>query len=271
MKTKLLLLALIMFSALASTGQAQLAILSPFPGQLSESFESFPTSFTTSPLSIMGGAATVQTPESISIYEASSWIFSLGSSSENAPGVCALGADGPRGLGLEYGFGLAQATITFTNPVNAFGGFWGAGTSETNPATITVSFFDATKQLIGVPQTFTYLRSSGDGMLEWHGWSSDVPIAQVMLIVDGPTAVADDLRISLAPHFSSIGRDDTGIVKLSGHGGAGETYTVQVKAELNTATWISLGITTANAEGALQFEDVAAPGFTSRFYRLTAP
>jgi hypothetical protein len=172
---------------------------------------------------------------------------------------------------LEDGSGKAQATITFTSPVNAFGGFWGAGTTETNPMTISMKFFDAANQVIGVPQTFAYLRPSGDGMLEWDGWASTVPIAKVTLTADGPTAVADDLRISLAPHFFSINREDSGKVKLVGHGVAGEAYTVQSKADLVTASWIGLGTATANAEGMLQFEDVDAPGFTSRFYRLVQP
>jgi hypothetical protein len=273
MKTKFLSFALTVSSVLASTGLAQLATISPFPGQSTESFESFPTGFTTNPLSILGGTASVEVPvaDGISIYEALFFVFSLGSSSENAPGICALGANGPRGLGLEEGFGQAQATITFTTPVNAFGGFWGAGTSETNPATITMRFFDATKQQIGVPQSFTYLRSSGDGMLEWHGWSSDVPIAQATLIVDGPTAVVDDLRISLAPHFSSISRDSAGIVKLIGHGLARASYTVQAKTDLNTTDWMNVGATTTDGNGAFQFVDEGTSGLTNRFYRLVQP
>jgi hypothetical protein len=171
----------------------------------------------------MNGAASVQTADAISITRPHRGSF-LGSSSDHAPGHCSLGSNGPRGLGLEYGSGQAQATITFTSPVNAFGGFWGAGTSETNPATISIKFFDTADQAIGVPQIFTYLRPAGDGMLEWHGWSADVPIAKVTLTADGPTVVADDLRISLAPHFSSITRKDAGKMKLIGHGVAGETY-----------------------------------------------
>jgi hypothetical protein len=271
MKNSLALAVLYAFAVLAPGAKAQLASVSPFPGYLSESFESFPTSFTTSPLSIMGGAASVQTPDAISIYDASSWYFSLGSSSANAPGGCALGANGPRGLGLEFGPGQAQATITFNNPVNAFGGFWGAGTMATNPGTISIEFFDVANQMIGVPQSFEYLRPSGDGMLEWHGWASDVPIAKVVLTADGPTVVADDLRISFAPHLSSISRENSGKVKLIGHGVAGQVYTLQGKADLATANWIGLGTATANAQGMVQFEDVTAPAFASRFYRLVRP
>jgi hypothetical protein len=108
-------------------------------------------------------------------------------------------------------------------------------------------------------------------MLEWHGWASTVPIAKVMLIADGPTAVADDLRISFAPHFSSISREQFGKVKLVGHGVAGEAYTLQAKADLATPNWTGIGTATANAEGMLQFEDADAPNFTSRFYRLVQP
>ena len=271
MKNSLTFAVLYAFATLAPAARAQLTSVSPFPGYLSENFESFPTSFTTSPLSIMGGAASVETLDGISIYQAFSWNFHLGSSSENAPGTCALGANGPRGLALEYGPGQAQATITFNNPVNAFGGFWGGGTAETNPMSISIKFFNAANQVIGMPQTFTYLRPLGDGMLEWHGWASTVPVAKVMLIADGPTAVADDLRISFAPHFSSISREKFGKVKLVGHGIAGEAYTLQAKADLAAPNWTGIGNATANAEGMLQFEDVDAPDFTSRFYRLVHP
>jgi hypothetical protein len=260
-------------AALLAAGEshAQLASISPFPGQLVETFESFSTSFTTSPLSIMNGAARIETADSISIYDAASWIFSLGSSSENAPRVCALGANGPRGVGIEKGFGLAQANIIFTSPVNAFGAFWGAGTSETNPATITVEFVDVANQSIGVPQTFTYLRPSGDGALEWHGWSSDVPIAAVRVGVNGPTFVADDLRATLAPHISSISRDPSGKAQLIGYGVANQSYTVQANEDLNTANWTNIGVTTAGPNGAFQFEDALASNFTTRFYRLVQP
>jgi hypothetical protein len=75
MKNRLTLVVLLAFAALAPASRAQLASVSPFPGYLTESFESFPTSFTTSPLSIMGGAASVQTLDGISVYEALSWNF----------------------------------------------------------------------------------------------------------------------------------------------------------------------------------------------------
>jgi hypothetical protein len=91
-------------------------------------------------------------------------------------------------------------------PVLAFGAFWGAATSQTlpplgDPATISVSFFDILNSPIAT-LTFDYSRTApggfpGDGVLEWHGWTSTIPIKRLEYTEDG--VVIDGLQGNLVP------------------------------------------------------------------------
>lgn len=78
-----------------------------------------------------------------------------------------------------------------------FGAFWGASTQDSTDGTVSVDLFNVTGQSIGT-ETFNYNHSStGDGLLEWHGWHSDTLIGSVSFTGFG--AVTDNMQITSAP------------------------------------------------------------------------
>jgi hypothetical protein len=175
--------------ALLASGRAVAQIISigPFEGQFSETWESFPVSppdpgtYLPDPTAIMGGFGTISNPRMK--------VFS-------APGLPGLGTSGPAhpsdGLVAMNVESLdTTVTLLFSQPVTQFGAYWGAITSAEDPrigdpANFHLRFYDSSDALIAA-ETFTYTRSQfGDGILEWHGWMSNVPIKRVTYEEDGP-------------------------------------------------------------------------------------
>jgi hypothetical protein len=151
----------------------------------------------------MSGGATISAPLT-SIYEPGAHDFGLGTS-----GVAQV-ADGVQGMGINAF--SATGSIEFMTPVTRFGSFWGAATSTHpaqnigDPAIFDVRFFDEIGSLI-TNVSFEYSRSlpgglPGDGFLEWHGWTSDVPITRIEFSEDG--MVMDGLQATLIPEPSSL-------------------------------------------------------------------
>ena len=174
----------------------------PFIGSLQESWEAFPNYgddpdfFMDNPTAIMGGAATISNPSMI-IYEpgVAGANFNLGLSGD------AQVADGAKGMGIDDE--AQTTTIDFATPVSSLGGYWGTATGEAypDPNTVFLDFFDGANNLID-SKTFTYSRSGTgrDGLLEWHGWSSTVPIQS--LTYTGDYVVNDALQANPGPEAS---------------------------------------------------------------------
>jgi hypothetical protein len=104
-------------------------------------------------------------------------------------------------------------TISFGEAVAEFGAYWGAATSVHvgDPALINVTFFSQTGELIGA-DVFSYSRPH-DGLLEWHGWRSSVPIKSVTYTED--VVAIDALQANLVPEPSNLcllGTAVTGLV-----------------------------------------------------------
>jgi hypothetical protein len=161
-----------------STG-AQVVSVSPFTGTLSETFEGMATGFQFTPWQIMGGAASFSSSTGeASVGSPSSAAFNIGSNDDNTLPESAQPSDGSKFLGIDQGQATsATGTITFTQTVSQFGAFFGASDDGLGtPTSITVKLFDGGNAQIGSDQVFTYARPSGDGMLEWHGWQSSIPI-----------------------------------------------------------------------------------------------
>ena len=59
-------------------------------------------------------------------------------------------------------------------------------------------------------------------------------------------------------------------VNLAGFGVPSTNYLVLAHTNLTTTNWAVLDVIPAAADGSLQFTDIAAPGFSTRFYRLLA-
>jgi hypothetical protein len=64
------------------------------------------------------------------------------------------------------------------------------------------------------------------------------------------------------------GNFSNNVFHLTGQGGAGLIYEVQASSDLTTTNWQTLGGTTADGVGAIQFDDVTATNHNLRFYRL---
>lgn len=261
------------FSISQSVLQAQFIPIGPFSGSVTEGFDSFQSGFTNSPIVIMGGAATVQsTVGAITITEPGNYNFSLGSSSASAPAGSVVAADGGKLLGFEDGAAGATMNVVFTNAVKAFGGYWGAGTIGSSPATLSFTFYDAADQQIGSPQSISYIRLSGDGQMEWHGWFCSVPFKRIKVTcITINTMVMDSFRAG-ATGFSvltSIAPLNATQFLLQGNGTTGVVYNVQGNTNLAGTNWVTLGTAPADATGALKFTNTSA--FSQRFFRLQAP
>lgn len=74
--------------------------------------------------------------------------------------------------------------------------------------------------------------------------------------------VWDGLRLT------SARRSVNGSIVLQGAGLPGSNYVFQATANLVSPQWVNLSTNAADAFGAVQHTDLAAPNFTSRFYRL---
>lgn len=181
---------------LCSPASADLALVPAFQGTFTETWESFPTVlqegyYLPSPTSVMGGRASVLSPSMV-IYEPGILDYGLGSS-----GYASI-SDGAKALGSS---GFEQSTtIVFAEAMLSFGAYWGAFTHTQiggDPAWVSVSFFDESDGLIGT-EDFAYSRSEyADGLLEWHGWSSTVPVSRITCTEDG--VVIDGLQADPVP------------------------------------------------------------------------
>lgn len=188
-----------------SRSSADMVSIGPFAGQFTETWEEFPTTFDgdeqhnlPSPASIFGGMATIANPK-MDVYQRTGTPYypTLGTSGP------AQTSDGIKGM---IAIGFAQpVTIEMTTPVLALGAYWGAWTHTvfgTDPAVVSLSFYDDSNQLIG-SDSFLYSRSQQqDGMLEWHGWASTVSIKTIVYTSDYPTI--DGLQATTVPEPATI-------------------------------------------------------------------
>jgi len=174
-KMSLILIMLIVPMAVFLTTAAQanpISEIGPFIGTLQEDWE-FPWGggWTQYPdhsvLTIMGGAATI-TDEQLSTW-------SYGNSTVGTSGL-SVPVHGNQGMG-ENTTGLI--TLEFVNPVSKFGGYFQAYTYDyVNPVQISFTFYGASDNYLDT-KTYGYLHANGDGVMDWHGWSFDTPVAKV--------------------------------------------------------------------------------------------
>ena len=196
---KIIQLALVpLFLALSTS--AQIVSISPFTGTLSETFEGMPTGFQSTPWQIMGGAASFASSTGSAIVGSPGVFgFGIGSNDDNTSNNSAQPSDGSKFLGIDQG-GAASATgtITFTQTVSQFGAFFGnSDNGSGSPTGFTVKLFDTGNAQIGSDQIFNYSRPGKDGLLEWHGWQSSVPIQKVTFESNFP--VADGFQATPVP------------------------------------------------------------------------
>ncbi len=194
--------ALWIFLALpAMTVSAELMPIGPFSGQLTETWESFAATpkgeWLPVPTAIMNGAATISHPQ-MAVFTSLA-PPGLGESGPAQP------SDGFKAMVAEEL--AATVSIVFAEPVVRFGSYWAAQTANQdpnigNPAQIAIRFYDPADALIGT-ESFSYSRSQfGDGLLEWHGWSSTIPIKRISYTEDTP--VVDGLQADPVPEPTTL-------------------------------------------------------------------
>lgn len=193
------LIVFVFLMSFAQAVQASLLTISPFSGTYTETWETFPTTsvtetFLPDPTVIMQGAAIISNPH-MATYQTDFNGCSLGDSGYS------LASDGVKGMCL-VGFS-ETATIIFNTPVVDFGAYWGAATSPSlgNPALISISFFDSDNQLLST-ELVNYSRPN-DGVLEWHGWNSTIPIKRITYSEDHVTI--DGLQANPVPEPTTLG------------------------------------------------------------------
>ena len=79
------------------------------------------------------------------------------------------------------------------------------------------------------------------------------------------------LSLPTPPQFTSITPRADGGQRLKGLGLTDLSYTVLANTNLDTTNWTSLGTATADGAGIIAFDDLDAPNFSQRFYRLCLP
>jgi hypothetical protein len=154
-------LALLLFLKPPSVNAQQVTRVPPFVGTHSETWERFGFGFIPNGTSILGGIATIS-----------------GSAIETAPSfqMCTVRGrprDGTTLMDSDRFSG--PVNISFSQPVSAFGGYWGSGVNcFGNPPSI-LTFRDEVGNIIGT-DSFVY---AGDGTLAWHGYQFGTPVQTI--------------------------------------------------------------------------------------------
>jgi hypothetical protein len=149
-----------------TVAQAQVTIVPPFVGTHSESWEGFPFAALPSGKSILGGIATIS--GCCMRIEKSFQVCSR--TARPTDGTRLMDQDRPQPV----------VTITFSEPVSAFGAYWASGVGcdqccgfDDSPSILT--FQDVNGNVIG-SDTFSY---EGDGTLTWHGYTFSTPVKTI--------------------------------------------------------------------------------------------
>jgi hypothetical protein len=163
----------------ALTASGQVTIVPPFVGTHSETWERFGVSAIPDGTSILGGIATITGTDMVT--EKSFRMCSvLGKPSD---GTILMDSDRPSG----------PLTISFSQPVSAFGAYWGSGLHCLQygfpDAPSILTFQDVNGNVIG-SDSFTY---EGDGTLMWRGYRFSAPVKTIIRTAgDGLEGVAMD-------------------------------------------------------------------------------
>lgn len=183
-------------SLLVGTRMAQalpVTPVGPFSGNISETWEGFPSGALSTTVSIMSGAASISNVE-MEVFPPPP--FGLGSSSAAQPiGVQAMAINDNL---------LSMTTITFASPTPSFGAYWATTTTGATPSDITVNFYDILDNPLD-SVTFSYLQF-GAGTLDWQGWTAASGEAFAKVEYSGIEIVIDSLQAfnSEAPEPSAL-------------------------------------------------------------------
>ncbi len=165
-----------------------LTAVPPFIGAQSETWEEFPVEkFGDAGVPILGGTATVTgTFLETAVYP----MFRLCT-------FFAVPTDGMTFMGANVM--NSSMTISFSQPVSAFGAYWGGFPASCSADDTYFSFFDADGNTVGIVGV-----APGSGGMTWHGYAFVVPVKTVM--VRGTFVVTDGMQATqtLAPSLANI-------------------------------------------------------------------
>ena len=172
----------------ALTASAQVTSVPHFVGDHSETWEEFGVSDLPDGTSILGGLATITGTDMVT---ARGFIMCT-VSGRPSDGTTLMDSDRPAG----------PFTISFSQPVSAFGAYWGSGYRCTQccgfgDAPSILTFKDVNGNVIG-SDSFLY---RGDGTLTWHGYQFATPVKTIIRTAgDGLEGFAmDGLQATVAP------------------------------------------------------------------------
>jgi len=176
-------LALLLFLKAPSANGQQVTPVPPFVGTNSETWERFGVRSIPSGTSILGGIATISGDHMVT----ATFFRMCSVIGRPSDGTILMDSDRPTG----------PLTISFSQPVSAFGAYWGSGVQcPYGDAPSILTFQDANGNIIGT-DNFYY---SGDGTLEWHGYRFGTPVGTITRTAgDGEEGVAmDGLQATVA-------------------------------------------------------------------------
>jgi hypothetical protein len=193
-------LALLLFLKAPLANAQQVTPVPPFVGTHSETWERFGVGAAIpSGTSILGGIATISGDHMVTYHDLEMCCVT-GTPSD---GTVFMFSDRPSG----------PLTISFSEPVSAFGAYWGSGFCPSpvlcfgDPPSI-LTFRDVTGNVIGT-DSFVYM---GDGTLAWHGYQFATPVKTITRTAgDGVEGVGmDGLQATVAaPLPTTLGNIST--------------------------------------------------------------
>jgi hypothetical protein len=183
-------LALLFFVKAPPAYAQQVTLVPPFVGTNSETWEEFPIEKLGSRvISILGGTATIS-------------------------GIL-LETDGPHMFLLCYGYATASdgvrflganarptsITISFSQPVSAFGAYWGAQPFSCGGEPTEFMFYDASGNLVGTT-SFDYSPPHNPILdMDWHGYAFATPVKTITIV--GDWVCTDGMQTTVASSGTS--------------------------------------------------------------------
>jgi hypothetical protein len=185
-------LALLFFVKAPPAYAQQVTLVPPFVGTNSETWEEFPIEKLGSRvISILGGTATIS-GTLLEIDGPNMFLECYG---------YAAASDGVRFMGDNAR--PTSITISFSQPVSAFGAYWGALPFSCQGPPTELSFYNASGNLVGTT-SFDYSPPMNHNHIlnmDWHGYAFATPVKTITIL--GDWVVTDGMQVTVASSGTS--------------------------------------------------------------------
>jgi hypothetical protein len=181
-------LTLLLFLKAPQANAQQVTPVPPFVGTNSETWEEFPIEkLGSSVISILEGTATISGTK-------------LETDGPRMFFLCygyVMPSDGVRFLGSNSLYASIPITISFSQPVSAFGAYWGAAPPSCNPVGPTeFNFYDTSGNLVGT-SSFPYAPPRSRSLaMDWHGYAFATPVKTIT--IQGAWVATDGMQVTVA-------------------------------------------------------------------------